>query len=90
MKKSKTSSLTITPRLLSGKRVEMKALPGYESFSGYGFRGKALCNNTEYNVYGADCGADCACDAVAVPVDSKWCHIIEMLTNDGIIPSGRY
>jgi hypothetical protein len=67
----------------------MKTLPSYVPCSGYGYHGRAVYKDEQFKIYGADCGADCACDAVAVPADSKWSHIIDALIDDGVIPSSH-
>ena len=85
--KNKSSEFqTNTPRLLSGKRVAMTVLPGYNSCCGYGCHGKAEYEGAKYLIFGAECGADCVCDAVAIPIESGLLHTINQLIDVGVFP----
>ena len=81
-----TTPIGITPRLLGGKRVKMTPGPAYVFERGYGYKGTASHSGTEYEVFGADCGADCACDAVAIPTSSRDMVVIHGLLDAGVIP----
>ena len=66
----------------------MKTLPGYVSRRGYGYKGKAAYNESQYRIYGADCGADCVCDALAIPSKSPSIAVLEAFMEAGLVPSG--